>query len=772
MRRRANEPQPPSRPSTREKPEDISLLPARLPIRHATRSRRGVRRASAVMEGPIRSGSQSPSLLRRGMPSFLVRLSAAEKRDNLKTTPIVPSTAEQQYLDDLQLKANALFRRSLPKRMQGSFDPPPPLRPLPGKEMAHDERTLSPVSSSPPSSSRVNKSRSPIRMAAGRIAATVRTARTQRRRAVSLLSPSGAVYRKRQQYEGQRRQQQQRQQPQPPPPPQQQQQQLAVQRKLHFDDAAADDLPPSHPVSAPPPSRRGATTTARSRKQTVAPASARPRPAAAGAKKKKLVKKATTARPSATSTDPARDCVQHGYHPLGPIAAGAFSTIRHARVELGHPRLPAGREVAIKTWGVAACKKDAANAFNRDTELATLRRAALHPHPHVANLIDVLNGPLYTHGVLEYCSGGSLLRHLQRLQTSSGGHQSRILRGGHAPPALSGGMEPNQARWITRQVLSGLGFLHSLDVTHRDIKPANILFVDASRTSVKLCDFGFAVVCPPGQKLRMRCGTPIYNAPELVRGVEYYGPPVDVWALGAMLFEMLHGKAAFHGNTLAQVEQRIRNGQHLPFSSEVPAEARGLVTACLTLNPGQRATASGALLHSWLAVGAPPRAEGSSPGLAPPALSTPLAAEAPPDETPPAPAAPAAPMASTPPATPAPPAPPAPPAALAASPTASLAALVASDRPSSRRESHDTIDTRTDSESSASDASPRGDGFNRQVDAEDGKPQPTELMAKELPPFLSKHPALALQVYHYHSRVGSRTKLEPRANATPGRTVV
>ena len=86
---------------------------------------------------------------------------------------------------------------------------------------------------------------------------------------------------------------------------------------------------------------------------------------------------------------------------------------------------------------MAACKKDAANAFNRDTELATLRRAALHPHPHVANLIDVLNGPLYTHGVLEYCSGGSLLRHLQRLQTSSGGHQSKLLRGAHAPPALS-----------------------------------------------------------------------------------------------------------------------------------------------------------------------------------------------------------------------------------------------------------------------------------------------------------------------------------------------
>ena len=133
-----------------------------------------------------RSGSQSPSLLRR-MPSFLSRLAAAEKREHSKTATIIPASLEQQYLDDLQVKANALFRRSLPKHMQPSgFDKlPPTLQPLPKHGMMDDdgdEATLSPTSTSSPPLSDTKRPRSPIRRAAGLahrgITATVRTART------------------------------------------------------------------------------------------------------------------------------------------------------------------------------------------------------------------------------------------------------------------------------------------------------------------------------------------------------------------------------------------------------------------------------------------------------------------------------------------------------------------------------------------------------------------------------------------------------------------
>ena len=42
----------------------------------------------------------------------------------------------------------------------------------------------------------------------------------------------------------------------------------------------------------------------------------------------------------------------------------------------------------------------------------------MRPHPHIANIVDLISGPVYTHAVLEYCGGGTLLRHLQRLQTT------------------------------------------------------------------------------------------------------------------------------------------------------------------------------------------------------------------------------------------------------------------------------------------------------------------------------------------------------------------
>ena len=60
---------------------------------------------------------------------------------------------------------------------------------------------------------------------------------------------------------------------------------------------------------------------------------------------------------------------------------------------------------------------------------------------------------------------------------------------------------------------------------------------------MQLCDFGFALRCAE-RRLRTVCGSAQYMAPELhaSAGDGYLGPPVDMWALGAMLYEMLHGK--------------------------------------------------------------------------------------------------------------------------------------------------------------------------------------------------------------------------------------
>jgi MAP/microtubule affinity-regulating kinase len=102
------------------------------------------------------------------------------------------------------------------------------------------------------------------------------------------------------------------------------------------------------------------------------------------------------------------------------------------------------------------------------------------------------------------------------------------------------------ARRIFKQVAEGVAYLHQQNIVHRDIKLDNIL-VEESTRMVKLIDFGFSVVVAGGQRLKVFCGTPSYMSPEIVRKNEYDGKPVDVWALGVLLFVLLTGTFPFRG---------------------------------------------------------------------------------------------------------------------------------------------------------------------------------------------------------------------------------
>ena len=153
----------------------------------------------------------------------------------------------------------------------------------------------------------------------------------------------------------------------------------------------------------------------------------------------------------------------------------------------------------------------------------------------------------------------------------------------------AGTITPTQAVRIAASVADGLQAIHDVDVIHRDLKPANILLTtDADgRLMPKISDFGISrLVSEAMTRTSTTIGTPLYMAPESAdqRGA---GNASDVYALGAMLFEMLTGKPPFHeGGTFAVLRAHALDTP--ARVAGIPARLTDLIDAMLAKEPASR----------------------------------------------------------------------------------------------------------------------------------------------------------------------------------------
>ncbi|XP_014116232.1 PREDICTED: cyclin-dependent kinase-like 2 [Pseudopodoces humilis] len=179
------------------------------------------------------------------------------------------------------------------------------------------------------------------------------------------------------------------------------------------------------------------------------------------------------------------------------------------------------------------------------------------------------------------------------------------------------GLDFDTVRKYLFQIMRAIAFCHSHNIIHRDIKPENILVSQSG--VVKLCDFGFArPLASPGEVYTDYVATRWYRAPELLVGDSKYGRPVDVWAIGSLITEMLTGEALFPGDSdidqLFHITKCLGNliprqqelfyknplfaGMKLPEVSELesleirypklPPAALDLAKECLQIDPDKR----------------------------------------------------------------------------------------------------------------------------------------------------------------------------------------
>ncbi|MCJ8740764.1 hypothetical protein PDJAM_G00062910 [Pangasius djambal] len=166
-------------------------------------------------------------------------------------------------------------------------------------------------------------------------------------------------------------------------------------------------------------------------------------------------------------------------------------------------------------------------------------------------------------------------------------------------------LSEKETRKIMRALLEVVEFLHSHNIVHRDLKPENILLDDGM--TIKLTDFGFSLQIEPGQRLNEVCGTPGYLAPEIIEcsmdpNHAGYGPAVDLWSAGVVMYTLLAGSPPFWHRKQMLMLRMILAGEY-DFSSpeweDRSDTVKDLISRLLVVDPRSRYTATEALNHSF-----------------------------------------------------------------------------------------------------------------------------------------------------------------------------
>jgi serine/threonine-protein kinase len=234
-----------------------------------------------------------------------------------------------------------------------------------------------------------------------------------------------------------------------------------------------------------------------------------------------------------------------------------------------------GRRVAVKTISLNVV----ADAETRARFFREAQAAGQLSHPNLITIHDIGESEATPYIVMEYLEGMDLSRAIQKEHLSF-----------------------DRKMQIMVDVCEGLAFAHAHDIVHRDIKPANIFLTNQGR--VKILDFGLARgslsdVTRTGKLV----GTPNYMAPEQIRGDEI-DHRADIFSTGVVFYELLSGRKAFEGESIATTMYKVLETQPEPvhlIDTQLPASLSEIIDRSLAKDRTARFQTSTEMLDAIVA---------------------------------------------------------------------------------------------------------------------------------------------------------------------------
>ncbi|PSR90130.1 Calcium-dependent protein kinase [Actinidia chinensis var. chinensis] len=297
----------------------------------------------------------------------------------------------------------------------------------------------------------------------------------------------------------------------------------------------------------------------------------------------------TPPKPTPPSASPNHSSKPSKAAPVGPVLGHPMEDIRSSYTigkELGRGQFGVTHLCTHKATGEQfACKTIAKRKLVNKEDIEDVRREVQIMHhltgqPNIVELKGTYEDKHSVHLVMELCAGGELF--------------DRILAKGH--------YTERGAASLLRTIVQIVHTCHSMGVIHRDLKPENFLLLNKDENSpLKATDFGLSVFYKQGEQFKDIVGSAYYIAPEVLK--RRYGPEVDIWSIGVMLYILLCGVPPFWAESEHGIFNAILCG-HVEFTSDpwpsLSTGAKDLVRKMLNSDPKQRLTAVQVLSHPWI----------------------------------------------------------------------------------------------------------------------------------------------------------------------------